>query len=74
MTGSRRNAKQDHGCLRCQKEKFKLQHNETILSLQSCKLIREDKGSTEEWMGCIRVKVNECEYKEKDKIERIIYK
>ena len=34
------------------KEKFKLQQNETILSLQYCKWIREGKECAEELMGC----------------------
>ena len=45
-------------------EKFKPQHNEIILSLLCCKLVREEKETAKEWMGCIRVKTNECEYTE----------
>ena len=36
--------------------KFKPQYNETILSLQYCKLTTEEKENTEEWMGHMRVK------------------
>ena len=49
------------------REKLKPQHNETILSQQYCKLIREEKESPEEWMGHLRVKANECECKDRDK-------
>ena len=31
-------------------EKFKLQHNKTILSLQYCKLSRNNEGTMQEWM------------------------
>ena len=40
----------------------------TILSLQYCKLISKHNENTEEWMGHLRIKSTECEYKRKDKI------
>ena len=46
------------GLFEAQSEKFKPQHNETILSLQYCELIREKKESAEEWMGCQGVTAN----------------
>ena len=46
-------------------EKFRPKHNGTILSLQNCKQVGEEKESAEEWMGHLRVKANECEYKER---------
>ena len=51
-------------------EKIKPQHNETILSFQYCKLIGQQCQVAEEWMGRLRIKANECVYKEKDKILR----
>ena len=48
-------------------EKFKPQHNETILSMQYCKLTREQNENAEEWMGRIRLKVIECSFKERDR-------
>ena len=44
-------------------EEFRLQYNETILSLQYFKLSREEHESTEEWMGQLRIKANMCDYK-----------
>ena len=48
-------------------QKFILQHEGTILSLQHCKLIREQNTNDEEWMGCFRIRANEFGYKEKDR-------
>ena len=39
-------------------DKFKSQHNEIILSLQYCQLIREQNKNPKEWMGHLRIKVN----------------
>ena len=36
--------------------KFKSQHNETILSLKYCKLIREQSKNAKEWMGNLRIR------------------
>ena len=47
-------------------EKFKLQDNKTVLSLQYCKVIGEQNEKSEEWIGHLRIKVNECEYKENE--------
>ena len=44
-------------------KKFNPQHNETVLSMQCCKLIRQQSGNPEEWIGHVRIKANECEYK-----------
>ena len=46
-------------------EKFKPWHNETLLPLQYCKLIRQESVNAEEWMDCLKIRANECEYKEK---------
>ena len=48
-------------------EKAKPQHNETILALHYCKLMREQGISGEESMGHLRLKANKCGHKEKDK-------
>ena len=40
-------------------ENFKLQHNETILSLKYSKLAREQNENAEEWKGCPRLEANE---------------
>ena len=44
--------------------KFKPQQIETILSLQYCKLSRDENKSAEEWLDSLRVMTNECNYKE----------
>ena len=50
-------------------------HNETILYLQYCKLIRGQCVKAKEWMGHLRIKANECKYKEKyRRLEEIIDK
>ena len=46
---------------------FKLQFDGTILSLQYCKLVKEQSENAEEWMGHLRIKANEYRYKEKDR-------
>ena len=48
-------------------DKFKPQHNETVLSLQYCKLTSQQKENIKEWMVCQRIKTNESEYKEGEK-------
>ena len=48
------------------REKFKLQQNETLF-LQYCKFIRNVDGSTDEWIGRLRIKTIEYLYKEKTK-------
>ena len=45
-------------------EKFKQQHNKTILTLQYCKLVWHSDESAEEWMDTLRVMAIECKYKE----------
>ena len=39
-------------------EKFKLQHNETVLSLQYWTLTREENKNAEEWISHLRLKSN----------------
>ena len=56
-----------YGLFKVLSEKFKLQHNETISSLQYCKLVREEKESDKERMGYLGVNVNEFNYKERDR-------
>ena len=46
-------------------ENSSAQHNETMLSLQYCKLVKEEKGYDRKVMGHERVKANVCKYKEK---------
>ena len=49
-------------------EKFKPKHNETILPLQFCKLIRQQNKNADEGMGHLRIKANELKNKqEKDR-------
>ena len=50
-----------------QQKKFRLQHNEIILSLQYCNLSKQFTVTAEEWMGRLRVNVLECKYKENDR-------
>ena len=45
---------------------FSPQYNETIRSLQFCKLVRQYDESTEEWMGRLRIAAIEYRYKELD--------
>ena len=47
--------------------KFKLQYNETILSLQSYKLVRQCDETVGEGMGWLKVKFTQCKYKERDR-------
>ena len=46
---------------------FKPQHNEAILSLQYFKQTREQNEKAEEWMGHLRIKVNEFGYNKRDR-------
>ena len=55
-------------------EIFKTQHNEAINVLQYCKLIREQDEKVEEWMGCLRYKMNDCGYRQRQKTQRTIHK
>ena len=43
--------------------KFRPQHNETILSLQYCKLSRQSNENAEQWMGRLKLMAAECQYK-----------
>ena len=45
-------------------EKFKQQHNETIWSLQYCKLKRKGLQYAQEWMGRLSIQATECKYQE----------
>ena len=47
-------------------EQFKSKLSETILSLQYCKLIRQQSENAEEWMNCLTSKASECKDKEKE--------
>ena len=51
-------------------EKFKLQYNETILYLLYCKIIKEQSDNADKWMVHLRMKANECKYKEKDRRQK----
>ena len=46
--------------------KFKPQHNEMILQLKYCKLVKKQSTNAEEWMGYLRIKENQCTCKEED--------
>ena len=42
-----------------------MQHNETILSLHYCKLLRgKNNKSADEWMNQLRIKANEINYRQ----------
>ena len=57
------------------RDKSKPQHNETIWSLHYCKVVRQQKENTKEWIGHLRINVNDCGFKEKRwKIERTGHK
>ena len=47
-------------------EKSRPQHKETILSLQYSILSREEHETAKEWIGWLRIKANECNYKGHD--------
>ena len=55
--------------------KLKMQYDETIKSLQFCKLIRQSDESAEEWISILRTAVVDCNYKEIDRQlkEQFIY-
>ena len=53
--------------------KTNLNHNKTILLLESGKLSRDKTESAEEWMDYLRVKVNECNYKGHDRQLKISF-
>ena len=55
------------GLFKMPSENFKPQHNESILSLQYCNLTIEQNKNAEEWIGHLRIKVQECWYKEKSR-------
>ena len=44
-----------------------MQHNDTILSLEYCNLVRKCNETVEQWTGQIRVKGNEYKYKQRDR-------
>ena len=44
---------------------FKPPHNETILPLPNCKLIRDQRENAEEEMGYHKMRANECKHNEK---------
>ena len=46
--------------------KYKPQFNETIKSLQFCKLNRQTAENVEEWIGTLRLAAIDCNYKEID--------
>ena len=49
------------------RKKFRLQFNETLKSLQFCKLVCCSNESVKEWMGRLRTSVVECQYTEVDR-------
>ena len=52
------------GLLEMLNNKFKPQFNETMKSLQFCKLSRQRAENAEEWMGRLRLAAIDCSYKE----------
>ena len=55
------------GLFKTLNDKFKLQYNEIIKSLQFCKLCRQANKSAKEWMVKLRIAATECNYKEIDR-------
>ena len=45
----------------------KLQSNETIKSLQFCKLVRHYNENAEEWMGSLTILATKCNYNDTDR-------
>ena len=55
------------GLFKTLSNKFKLQYNETIKSLQFRRLYRYDEENVEEWMGRLCIAAVECNYQEVDR-------
>ena len=53
--------------------KFRPQHNETVLSLQYCELSRHENENAEEWIGRLYVMATECKYKDRQTFEGTVY-
>ena len=64
---NKKNVKPAWGSMKYWVKKFKPQHDETMLSLQYCKPIRQQSDNAEEWKSYLRIKANECKYKEIDR-------
>ena len=47
--------------------KFRPQFNETIKSLQLCKLSRQNGENAEKWIGRLQLSAIDCNYKELDR-------
>ena len=52
------------GLIKMLSNTFRLQFNETIKSLQFCKLSRQDEASAGEWIGRFSLSAVECNYQE----------
>ena len=52
------------GLFKVLSDKFRTQYNKTILSLQYHKVTREQNENSEECIGHLRTKADECSYKE----------
>ena len=48
--------------------KFKPQHNRFVILLQYHKLHRKDNKCVQEWMGRLRTRAAECQYKEYNRL------
>ena len=64
MQGEQEAHNDEEGLFKILNKKFKLQHNETIKSLQFHNLVRWHNESMGEWMGRLRTAAVECNYKE----------
>ena len=75
MMRIKKNEEQAWDCLEAIDDKLKTQHNETVLSLQYCKLAREQNENDKEWMGHLRLKASECGWVKgkRQKTKRTIY-
>ena len=47
-------------------QKLWQQNSKTILSLQYCKLGKQDEETPKDWMGRLRIMMTYCKYKEND--------
>ena len=56
------NCRTSAGLFELLSDKFKSKYNETILSLQYCKLLREQNEDAKGWIGYLRIKANEYGY------------
>ena len=62
------------GLLEVLSDKLKPQNNEMMVSLQYCKLTRQQNENADKWTGWLRIKANEFEYKRRSEAEITVHK